>query len=278
MHGKRIAVAMLLAAVLFSLFAFSVLASFDLSHAGSDANKTLTASDIIERYLGEKITDGEREFLDRYASLKVTYNSIVTTDRVKCVFDDAGITLEAETYSYKSATGTEFSLAPVKAVVGGKEYKLTDGKARIDTNAPSTVTVIYEGEIKLSAEQISEALTLYYDTASYVYGKDGYSEAYNSYISYVVEKRIYDEALAKYNAYIDAYDLYITQKADYESYDERLAQYKIDLEAYLAYNANMQKLESQIQKYEIYSAKISTVKSQLKNFEYINHKVGGRSI
>ena len=278
MHGKRIATLILLVTMLLSVFAFSAFASFDLSHAGSDANKTLTAADIIEQYLGEKITAGEREFLDRYASLKVTYNSIVTTDRVRCVFDGEGVTLEADQYSYKSATGTVFSLAPVKAIVGEKEYKLTDGKARIDTDAPDTVTVIYEGEVELSAEQISEALTLYYDTASYVYGKDGYSEAYNSYLSYVVKKRIYDEALAKYNAYIEAYELYLTQKADYESYDERLAQYKIDLEAYLAYNADMQRLEAQIQKYEAYSAKISTVKSQLKNFEYINHKVGGRSI
>ena len=271
--GKTISALLLLVLIAFSAFTVSAFAGKDLSHPGSDLNKTLTASDIIEQYTGIAVSSDEREFLDKYATLKVTYNNIVTTDRVNVTYSDSHVIVAAEAYSYKSSGGGVFNLSPVAVEIGDDIYPLESGKAEIAVSGVSSLSVIYEGDVEISAEELSYAMSLYYDTASYVSDKDGYEAAYNAYLSYVVEKRIYDEALAKYNKYLESYDLYLTQKAEYESYDERLAQYKVDYEAYLEYKAKMQQLDAQIKKYEAYTEKMSTVTYQLKNFELINKKM-----
>jgi hypothetical protein len=82
--------------------------SYDYTHHGSGSNVTLGASDVTAGYLqslGEQLCEKEREFLDSFGKLTLTYSTLVPQQNVNFEFDSGILTVTAKDYSYVADGG-----------------------------------------------------------------------------------------------------------------------------------------------------------------------------
>ena len=140
-----------------------------------EISEELKSSDIAEKYLSESesaLSSGEREFLDKFGTLRFRYSNIITTDKVALSYDEANgiLKIKAQEYAY-TGEGRKLVWTPVSAMLGGKSVTLTDGEGSIciDKSAINDgCTVTYEASAEFSNQDILTVVNLYHDTAKYI--------------------------------------------------------------------------------------------------------------
>ena len=131
---------------------------YDYSHLGSPENITLSSADILESYLSEALSEYEREFLQRFGEISLTYSSAISTEKVSVSYDteQAILSVSAEPYTYTAEDG-DFCWAPVSVEYKGQRISFTEGGAASfpDVTAPDAqdkVSVTYTAEIEFSGK------------------------------------------------------------------------------------------------------------------------------
>ena len=246
---------------------------YDYSHKNAE-NTTLGALDVALDYLkdsGEAMLSAERDFLEKYNVLTLTYAESVTTEQVTLLYDSAerSLTVRAVPYAYQSGEKL-FKWVPVSAKLGEKSLKLVDGECIFGSvGEGETVSVTFEAAIEISREDIGALINLYHDTARYVGEYDGYDDHMAAYGEYLIALRIYEEALAEYERYLAEYEEYLGELDVYLEYEESMREYWAAYEKYEEYLAALDKYGADKQSYAQYLEKLQLIKRQLKAFELV---------
>jgi hypothetical protein len=271
MKSKRAVIFItLLLSIFFAALSFGIYASGDsAAYVNPDEQmlEELKSSDIVQKYLSEAesaLSAGEREFLDKFATLKLTYSDIITTDKVVLSYDDESgiLNVKAEEYSY-TGQGKALVWIPIQASVGGKEVTLIGGEGCISvekSNLSDGCTVTYEAAVSFGAEDISGVVNLYHDTAKYIKDVLDYNEKNALYNEYLKARRLYDDAKAKYEKYIREYNEYLLDLSAYEKYEEDMKTYESEYTIYMDNLAVYDAYEAELEKYSNYTEWIDVCK------------------
>lgn len=262
--------AFLLLAAVFGVCVSAALIQYDSSVPGSGGNVLLSSGDVIEKYLGENISEDEREFFSYLESsnaletIEISYNEIINTSKVRVDYASGGITLSALEYEYVGAGGKAFRWIPKTASYAGKAVTLTKQAEEyvgyIECDEPENladVVFTYCAAISIAAEDINEVINLYRNVAEYSYDKFEYD-------AYVVEKKLYDEAKAKYDKYLADVEEYERLLYEYENYESvTLPKYYSNIQKYQKYEVDKKEYDAKTAEYNNYLAKTEKIKKQL---------------
>lgn len=283
-HKKRIftmliAVFLLAVTVISTPLAISVKADgqiqeqklYDYSHSGSPINKTIDTVGLVEFYLAsveEQMTNAEREFIESFGRITLTYCDVITTDKIRFSYNDITetLTVTPEKYSYKAKDGS-LTWVPVTVTVKGSEKALVNGSAEFsldkDSYSAAEIEVVYNASAPLAASEINEIINLYHDTAKYSFEVEEYDKKLALYEAYLHAKRLYDDALIEYNEYLVDYEKYNSSLKLYEAYIQAMNEYAINHKSYLNYLSDVEKYEEALLLYNKYLSTMETVKDHL---------------
>ena len=248
---------------------------YDFYHYGSPKNTTLSSADILEEYLGESISEYERNFLERFSELCMSFSSAVSTEKVGVVYDGEQNLLKVlpKTYEYEAKSG-RFRWIPTAVEFGEEKKTYTEGEEVVfNLSAAPTesdrVKVYYSSSKEICREDINFIKNFLYDTAKYIKDSEEYVKAVEEYENYLNEKRIYDEALALYNRYIEDKKVYLEQLAEYDNYERAVEEYNAAYAKYLEYLAKLEQMREEVEIYNAYLEKTETVNTQLAVIEAV---------
>ncbi len=279
-----LAILLCLAALLSSAFmTFAATdGDYDFSKPGAPHNKEISASSLLLEY-GIFVTDAEREYLDEFSRITLSYNDAVTTANLTVSHEDAVLTVLAREYRYTAEGGESIVWVPSIARFAGEEllFSLQEGTyiARIDgvfetEHAEELLEVVYTADFQISALDMSSLINQAYndagawaDYADYLERRAEYEDKYSVYLEYLKEKYKYDDALAEYNQYLldlEAYHAAVENNNNYDSaleeYNEKLIayrQYVSDLAAYNAYREACLPFDAQLSAIEAAGTKMT---------------------
>ncbi len=272
--------------------------STDLSRPASAHNKTQSAADVVEYFLGEKITDAEREYLEKHGGVSISADFGVTTAYVLTEYSDGTLSVKAREYVYTTADGREVRWIPSVLHIGEDSFPLIPGeddyRATVtrELSGDASCTVDFTLSLSIPTEEVNRILNLAYNDlprvkAEVEAGYAEYDRLSREYEAGIIAHEEYLLALSKYEADFAAYTEYVSAKkiyddkkrefdeyilalAEYDNAVEREAEYKLALEKYnadlLAYNEYMSAFDIyrvKLAEYEEYSAKIKLVAEQL---------------
>ncbi len=270
----------------------------DLSRPASAHNKTLNAADVVEFFLGEGITDAEREYLEKHGGVSISADFGVTTAYVITEYSGGTLSVRAREYVYTSASGTEVKWIPTAVRVGDESFPLAkqedDYRTSVDCelSEDSFCTVDFSLNLSIPTEEVNRLLNLAYNDlprvreeieagyaeydrllAEYEAGTLAYEEYllamaeyeadFAAYTDYTSRKKIYDDERAEYDAYLLALDEYNLAVTKEEEYKVALEKYNSALFAYNEYITALDLYRVRLAEYEEYLAKISLVREQL---------------
>lgn len=266
-------------AVLFVTLTASVYASgdtVDYTKPSDEGVKELSSAYAVGKYLsekGEELSNTEREFLDKFGTLKLKYSDIITTDKVTLDYDTASgiLSVEAKEYSYTGQDGT-IVWRPVYVSVGGADVSLSGGHASFSADpaaAAEGCTVFYEASVSFTALDINTVLNLYRDTAKYISDTEDYEKKLSAYNEYVRAKRLYDDAKAKYDKYLSDYARYLSDLEKYKIYEQEMKKYEADYKIYMDNLAVYEAYEAELEKYAEYLSDMELVRKHLAAVELV---------
>lgn len=269
-------------------------ATADFSRPGNPA--TVWDATTVLRALGHTVTEQEAAYLDAFLPVTVSFHSTITKDRVRVMRHGEDLVIEADVYSYLTASATRVVWTPTVAQYGGATYPLAKStetlyRAVVEEAAldRGDVTVTYRTELLLDRDTVNAILNAAYEAgrterdhvaaqnAAYAAQKQAYdaqTEAYDAYLEKRQEyerangayldhlelKKQYDAAAAQYAAYLSAQENYLIKKAEY---DAALDAYHVAMAYYQAYPTLKAAYDADLVKYEAYLAQMQTVTQQL---------------
>ena len=270
----------------------------DLSRPASAHNKELNAADIVEYFVGEGISNEEREYLEKHGGVSIFADFGVTTAYVVTEYRDGTLSVRAREYSYTDKNGTTVVWIPTTVVIGNDEYELTmaddDYRADItrDLSPDASCTVNFTLSLLIPVREVNRVLNLAYNDIPAVRREveRGYAEydrlfaEYTAgsiaYEDYLLALSVYEADLAAYTDYLSRKKVYLEKKAEYDAYllaldeyntaVEREGEYRLALEKYnadlLAYNEYVSALDiyrDRLSDYLEYEQSIALVREQL---------------
>ncbi len=228
---------------------------YDYSRPGSEYNKTLTSADILERYLGEELSEIESDYLISCGDVKIEYDDAVTTSYVTAVCDGESLVVRARAYSYTASSGATVRWIPTAA-------ELLGTKAELSHNVSAD---FYEAHFTVSnPEEFSATVTVGY-TVSFDVSRDDVNSLINK--AFTDAPRLRDEVAAAELLYAKEREEYLLKKAEYEAYLEELSRYEERLCAYEEYLALYNIYKEASDKYNAYLNELLLYDAALSAYE-----------
>ncbi len=271
----------------------------DLSRPASSHTTNLTAADIVEYFVGEGISDEEREYLEKHGGVSIKYDNGITTSSVVCEYHEGAVTVIAREYVYETKDGVSVRWIPASVELLGASlpFSSADGEytavfSSVDKQEDTSVEIEYILDISISASEVNRILNLAYTDIDRIRQEitDGYAEYdrlkaeydagvilyeeyllalskyeadYAAYTDYLSRKKIYTEKKAEYDKYLIAKESYEAALLEEEKYKTALEEYNSALAKYNEYIAALDLYEKKRVEYQNYLDNIELVRYQL---------------
>lgn len=247
---------------LFSSLSFAETGNYNYAKSGDVAFSALSAWEILQKALGEEVSELEKEYLSD-SDLTLRYSSSISVADVYVEYQSDSLKVVVSPYVYTAVNGQTVEWIPysVNDTFLTEDDGVYVGIIDVSDYTADTVDVKYVAELSVNAEDVNAILNSTYNYARSLSEKiDREKREYaDKYAEYRVKKDLYD-------TYLKDYDNYLADLAEYNDYLQELGEWQKADKAYNDYLTAKTNYDKQLVNYKNYLTKLEKYNSDYQKY------------